>query len=133
MPIINLKISTANEEKNKQSIADEITRLTVLHLKKKESVTAITIVCVEPCDWFIAKKSLADLGQNSFYLDIKITDGTNLKDEKKDFVQAVFDYMASVLPHLHAASYVYVEEVNADAYGFGGKTQEFRYVKSQLE
>ncbi len=48
-------------------------------------------------------------------------------------MQAVFDYMASVLPHLYAESYVYLEDVNADAYGFGGKMQELSYIKLQLE
>lgn len=39
--------------------------------------------------------------------------------------------MDSILENLHTVSYVYVEEVKADAYGFGGLTQEYRYVKNQ--
>jgi 4-oxalocrotonate tautomerase len=33
---------------------------------------------------------------------------------------------------LHDESYVYVHDVRAEAYGFGGLTQEYRYVKAQL-
>ena len=32
-----------------------------------------------------------------------------------------------ILGDLHDESYIYVEDVRAAAYGFGGRTQEFRY------
>ena len=131
MPIINLKISLPKGAKNLQLIANELTHLTEKILKKKPEVIAITISSVDAENWFINKTSLKQLNQNSFYLDIKVTDGTNSKDEKSEFVKAAFNFMNSILQNLHTESYVYVEEVKADAYGFGSLTQEYRYITNQ--
>ena len=133
MPIINLKVSLPQSSKTLQLIANELTHLTEKFLKKKPEVTAITILPVDRENWFINKMSLKETNQNSFYIDIKVTDGTNSKDEKSEFVKAVFNYMNSILENLHTESYVYVEEVKADAYGFGSLTQEYRYIKNQSE
>ncbi len=71
-------------------------------------------------------------GKSSFFLDIKIVDGTNTKDEKAAYVAAIFAAMADLLGDLHPESYVYVHDVRAEAYGFGGRTQEHRYIAGQL-
>lgn len=131
MPIINLKVSLPQGDKSLQLIANEITQLSQRFLKKKPEVTALTILPIDRENWFINKASLKELNKNSFYLDIKVTDGTNSKDEKKEFVNAAFNFMNSILQNLHTESYVYVEEVKADAYGFGSLTQEYRYITSQ--
>jgi 4-oxalocrotonate tautomerase len=131
MPIVNLKISLGNEEVKLQSIIVEVTSLIEKFLKKKPEVTAITVLAVSREQWFINKTSLSYLNQNSFYLDIKVTDGTNSKDEKSEFIEATFNYMNSILKNLHTESYIYIEEVKADAYGFNGLTQEYRYIKSK--
>lgn len=131
MPIINLKVSLSQGDKSLQQIANEITNLSERLLKKKPEVIAITILPIERENWFINKTSLKELNQNSFYLDIKVTDGTNSKDEKRKFVKAAFYFMNSILQNLHKESYIYVEEVKADAYGFGSLTQEYRYITDQ--
>jgi 4-oxalocrotonate tautomerase len=38
-----------------------------------------------------------------------------------------------LLGPLHHESYAHVDEVRGDAYGFGGLTQERRYIARQLE
>ena len=40
---------------------------------------------------------------------------------------------ALVLGPLHHETYLHVDEVRGDAYGFGGLTQERRYIAGQLE
>lgn len=132
MPIINLKISKNFNSQELQSVVSEITNLTAKHLKKKPEVTAITVLSIERTNWFINSNSLENLNQDSFYLDIKVTDGTNSKDEKSDYIKAICTYMRTILENIHSESYVYVEEVKADAYGFGGFTQEYRYIKNQI-
>ena len=69
--------------------------------------------------------------QPSFYLDIKVTEGTNTKNEKARYVQAVFEAMGRLLGELAPASYIVIEEVRADAWGYSGQTQEFRYIKGK--
>jgi 4-oxalocrotonate tautomerase len=132
MPIINLKVSKNFTSQELHSVVSEITNLTAKHLKKKPEVTAITVLPIEKTNWFINSNSLENLNQDSFYLDIKVTDGTNSKDEKSDYIKAIFTYMRTILENIHSESYVYVEEVKADAYGFGGFTQEYRYIKNQI-
>jgi 4-oxalocrotonate tautomerase len=41
--------------------------------------------------------------------------------------------MAGILGPLHHETYLHVDEVKGDAYGFGGLTQERRYVAGKLE
>ena len=82
---------------------------------------------VAPAAWFIADKSLAQHGLASFWLDIRIVEGTNTREEKATFVAATFATMNELLGRLHSESYVHVNEVRGDAYGYGGLTQNERY------
>jgi 4-oxalocrotonate tautomerase len=41
--------------------------------------------------------------------------------------------MAELLGPLHTESYLHVDEVKGDAYGFGGLSQERRYIVGKLE
>ncbi len=132
MPIINVKISHALNTALASRVSSAILDLTESLLGKPRHVTAITIRFVPPEHWFIAGTSLAQLSLNSFYFDIKITDSTNTKNEKKAYVAACFSAMNQLLAPLHEESYIFVHDVRADAYGYGGLTQEYRYVENQL-
>ena len=41
--------------------------------------------------------------------------------------QEAFEGFERLLGNLHEESYIYVQDVRATSYGYGGKTQEFRY------
>lgn len=130
MPILNLKVSGKQDAKLSEKLADGLTDTIEKYLRKKPEITAITISFVPAEQWFINKKPLSSGEKRSFYLDIKITESTNLKNEKAAYIKEVFSLMEKLLGALHPASYVYVEEVRADAYGYAGKTQEERYIRS---
>ena len=49
------------------------------------------------------------------------------------YIAAVHEAMQGPLGPLHPASYVLVDEVRGDAYGYGGLTQERRYIENQLK
>jgi 4-oxalocrotonate tautomerase len=125
MPFISVKIS---KPALAAPVAATVARLTAELLGKDPRVTAITVETVAPEQWFVAGKSLAEQGRASFFLDIRITDGTNTKGEKAAYVAAVFREMAGLLGALHEESYVHVHDVRAEAYGYGGLTQERRYI-----
>ena len=55
-----------------------------------------------------------------------MTDSTNTKDEKARYLAEVFAAMAKLIGPLHEESYILVHDVRADAYGYGGLTQEHR-------
>jgi 4-oxalocrotonate tautomerase len=65
------------------------------------------------------------------YLDIKVVDGTNTKDEKAAYIAAAFDGLSRLLGDLHEESYIFVHDVRPEAYGYGGRTQEFRYIAAK--
>jgi 4-oxalocrotonate tautomerase len=125
MPIINLKISGKEDVSLAQTLASSITLLTQQYLDKKPEATAITITFIPDVLWFINGQSVA--GARTFYLDIKVSDSTNLKDQKAAYIEAVYKLFEDV----HPLSYVYVEEVKGDAYGFGGLTMEHRYINKK--
>ena len=59
-------------------------------------------------------------------------DSTNTKDEKAAYVAAAFEGFSRLLGDLHEESYIHIQDVRADAYGYGGRTQEFRYIRAKL-
>ncbi len=127
MPILNVKVSGDKDVQVTKKITTLLLDTTTRILKKKPEVTAITIQYVPSDCWVIGGELLSEQSKSSFYLDIKVTDETNTKDEKADYIREVFEGFKGILGDLHDESYIYVEDVRAAAYGFGGKTQEFRY------
>ena len=127
MPILTVKVSGEKSSHRTTEIASFLMEITSRILKKKPDVTAIVIEHVDHDAWFVGGNRLSESGLNSFTLDIKITDETNSKAEKADYIAAAFAGFARILGNLHEESYVYVQDVRATAYGYGGKTQEYRY------
>lgn len=131
MPILNIKISADKSPAMSTRIAAMLLELTSRILHKDPKVTAIAIDYVDPNDWIVGGSSLAAQGKSSVYFDIKITDETNTKTEKAQYIREAFAGFAGLLGNLHEESYIYVQDVRAAAYGYGGLTQEFRYQKAE--
>ncbi|HLI99687.1 MAG TPA: 4-oxalocrotonate tautomerase family protein [Bradyrhizobium sp.] len=131
MPLITVSYSSSRDIA-KIEIASAVSELTAKILHKDPRVTAIIVKSVDAPDWFAGGKSLAEQKLASFWLDIHITEGTNTKDEKAAYIAAVFKHMGELLGPLHNESYLHVDEVRGDAYGFGGLTQERRYIAGKL-
>lgn len=127
MPILNVKVSAARSAAMTNRIASVLLDLTTRILHKDPKVTSIAIEYVDPEDWIVAGQSLAALGRSGFYFDIRITDETNSKAEKAQYIAAAFEAFAELLGNLHEESYIHVHDVRATAYGYGGRTQEYRY------
>jgi 4-oxalocrotonate tautomerase len=127
MPILNVKVSAEKSGEMTSRIASILQDLTSRILRKDPKVTSIAIEYVDPSDWIVAGRSLAELGKSSVYFDIKITDETNSKAEKAQYISEAFAAFAQLLGNLHEESYIYVQDVRATTYGYGGRTQEYRY------
>ena len=128
MPIIDLKVSGPESPALAQQLATEISRLTQEILKKKPGLTVVTVSFIPDYLWFVNTVSLAELKTRSFYLTIKISDSTNLKVEKAGYIEAVHKSLNSLLGGVHPVSYVAIQEMKADAYGYEGSTIEHRYI-----
>lgn len=131
MPILNVKISQPASPALTQAVSDTLLELTTRILRKKRELTAIAISYVPPEQWVVGGSTLAAQGKNSFYFDIKVVDGTNTKDEKAQYIAECFAAFGQLLAPLHEESYIHVQDVRAEAYGFGGLTQEYRYIKAK--
>jgi len=127
MPILNVKLSAKKSPALTKAIAEMLLEATTRILHKKRELTAIAIDYIDPDDWIVGGQTLAEQAMSSFYFDIKIVDETNTKAEKAQYIREVFGAFEKLLGNLHPESYVYVQDVRPTAYGYGGKTQEWRY------
>jgi 4-oxalocrotonate tautomerase len=132
MPIINIAVTGKPDAELSAHIAAQITDITRTHLRKDPTVTAVAVTYIDPHHWFAGGQSLAAQGRNTFWLDIKVVDGSNTKPEFADYLQSVFAAMENLIGPVHEESYILVHEVPAAAYGYGGKTQEFRFISGRM-
>lgn len=128
MPYLHLKIAAAESADSSASIAQLLTELTVSVLGKKRELTAVALEYVQPSTWFIGGKALA---ATSFYLDIKVTEGTNTKNEKAAYIKQVFAGLSRILGEPAPASYIVIHELRGDAWGYQAETQELRYIQGR--
>jgi 4-oxalocrotonate tautomerase len=134
MPLVTVAYATSRQSTSlKSDIASAVSELTARILRKDPKVTAIIVKSVDAADWFAGGRSLAEQKLASYWIDIHVSEGTNTKDEKAAYLAAMFSRMAELLGPLHHETYLHVDEVRGDAYGFGGLTQERRYIAGLLE
>jgi 4-oxalocrotonate tautomerase len=127
MPYLHIQISGARDDALARQAANAAVELTAGILKKDRALTAVVVEFIEPAHWFIAGEPLATTGPRSYHWYVSITDETNTKPEKAHYIAAVHKAMGELLGEVAEHSYVHVSDVRASAYGYGGKTQEFRY------
>ncbi len=131
MPMIIVELAGEPDGALAERVQQTVTRLTAEVLGKDPRVTAVAVRFTPPRFWFVAGRSTQDLGQAAFFVDVRVTDGTNTKDEKAAYVARTFAELSSLIGGAHAESYVHVHDVRADGYGYGGLTQERRYVQGR--
>lgn len=131
MPMIQISVAAAPRPGLESRLAVTAADLAARHLGKDPALTAVSVIHVPPTHWFAGGQSLADQGLAGFWLDIRVTEGTNTKDEKAAFIAATFAAMGELIGPLHPESYVHVVEARGDAYGYAGLTQERRYIAAR--
>jgi 4-oxalocrotonate tautomerase len=131
MPFINVLVPRAPDPSVAEAIARGVSERTVRILRKSPELTAAAVTFVPPTQWLVGGRPLAQLGAASFWLDVKVTAGTNTPAEKAAYLAEIHAFMADVLGPLRPESYVLVHEVPADAWGFGGLSQAQRYGRAE--
>lgn len=131
MPLLNVKISIPITRNLAEKIAVPLTDLTAEVLKKKRELTSVIVDFAPVERWYIGGASIDAHNMVTFWLDIKITEGTNTKEEKAEYVSKTYKLMESILGNLHPASYIVIHDVSADSWGYEGATQEFRRLNTQ--
>jgi 4-oxalocrotonate tautomerase len=129
MPFVNIKVAGPT------LAVDQITRLqqgaTELMarvLGKKPELTAVLVEQVPLQGWAVGAGTV----RVAAHLDAKVTAGTNTFEEKSRFIAEANALLKQVLgAELPVASYVVVDEVPGDAWGYDGLTQEYRRLAAQ--
>ncbi|WP_454687906.1 tautomerase family protein [Agrobacterium leguminum] len=130
MPMIKARYTKPRNGRDpKLEVAALLSRLTAEILHKDPAVTAVLVESADPDDWIIAGSSVADQKVGSFYVEVSITEHTNIKDETTEWVRRVYSEMNTLLGPVHEASYVLVHAVDGDTYGYGGQTQNLRWAR----
>lgn len=127
MPHTVIHLSGQPDHALARRAVDAVAELTQSVLGKQLPVIATTVQFIPKDTWFIGGASLAELDRNAFHLDISVTDETNTKAEKARYLREVHAAFAKLLPNLHEVSYIHVIDARAAAYGYGGRTQEYRH------
>lgn len=127
MPYINVKLNASKSDELREKVTEIVLENTSKILNKKIEVTSILVEFVPFSSWSIASKN-----STTFYLDIKITKGTNTKEQKSNYIQKVYNDFKDLLGEVNAASYITIDEVDGDSWGFEGLTQEYRYIQSKI-
>lgn len=127
MPHIVVHLSGQSDDAINRRVVQAVAGLTQSVLGKQLPVIAITLQHIPHDRWFIGGRLLSELGQNAFHLDISVTDETNTKAEKARYIKEIYAAFQEILGELHDCSYVHVIDARAAAYGYGGRTQEYRH------
>jgi 4-oxalocrotonate tautomerase len=127
MPYINVKLNTKESDDLREKIVDIVLENTTSILNKKKEVTSVLLEFFSSKSW-----SIGGVNSPTFYLDIKITKGTNTKEQKAKYIEKTYEDFKELLGEINPASYIVIDEVDGDSWGFEGKTQEYRYIKSKL-
>lgn len=126
MPILTVLIGRPPDTTLARQVADDLLGLTADILGKRADLVAIALQFVDRSHWFIGGQAVAEGGKATAFVEIRITDETNTKEQKARWIAAVHAALAERLGSLHDTSYVQVQDVRAAAWGYGGRTQEAR-------
>ena len=127
MPYINLKLNVQKSDELREKIINIVLENTTTILNKKADVTSVLVEFVPQNSWSVGGKDCI-----TFYLDIKITKGTNTKEQKAKYIKKCYKDFQELLGEITSASYIVIDEVDGDSWGFEGLTQEYRYIQSKI-
>ena len=97
MPFIHVRYSTPTERDLRQPIATLVTDTTARVLGKNPELTAVVVEQVPAPTWFIAGRSLAEHRKATFFVEVRVTRGTNVKAEKAAYLREIFRAMEALL------------------------------------
>lgn len=125
MPFVHIQVAgqapLAPEQVRR--LQEESTRLMASVMRKKADLTAVLVEQVPVQAWSVGASPVPVAA----HLDVKVTQGTNTPQEKERFVASAAQLLREVLGEgLPVATYVVVDEVAGDAWGYDGLTQDQR-------
>jgi 4-oxalocrotonate tautomerase len=124
MPFIHVRIAGPKLSPEKiNRLQQGVTTLMADVLRKKAELTSVLVEQVPAFGWSIGAHPLTVAA----HLDAKVTTGTNTTEEKASFIAEAHALLKSLLgPELPIATYIVVDEVPGDAWGYDGLSQAHR-------
>lgn len=125
MPFVHVIIAgTRLDPEAKRRIEQETTTYMNTIMRKRREVTAVLLEEVGLDGWTVGGEPLSVAA----HVEANVTLGTNTPDEMERFIKAMDALLKENLGDLSIATYIIVREVQADAWGYDGVTQEHRRV-----
>jgi len=134
MPFINITHSGCKlTEEQKLQLFQQTTKLMKDVMHKKEELTSVRIDCYEGSHWAIGSIPMNNSSYSVIYMDIKVTEGTNTAEEKSEMIKQSILMLKEIIGPLAEASYVVIDEVVGDSWGYDGLTQLARTQSIQVQ
>ena len=127
MPLVNATLAAKPDGELTARAIALLTDLTVEVLGKERERTTVVVQYVPAGQWARGGFPLAVRG---YFVDVKVTAGTNLRHDKARYVREVNRALQALLGE--ASGYVAVEELPADSWGYAGETQELHYLRNKV-
>jgi 4-oxalocrotonate tautomerase len=124
MPFIRITVSgPVLAPKQVSRLQHEMTGLMASTLGKQADLTSVLVERPDIAGWAIGGVS----ARVAAHVEATITAGTNSPEEKADFIEQTMTLLRNVLgSELHPATYVVVNDMQANAWGYDGRTQQSR-------
>jgi 4-oxalocrotonate tautomerase len=126
MPYISIELSKKITEEQRLQLFSKTTELMNVILHKRKEVTLVQVKESTSSQWSVDSRPLSLSGKPCAYVNIKITRGTNSPGEKSDMIGNFMNMLKEVIGSTEEASYVVIDEVPADSWGYDGITQKHR-------
>ena len=127
MPYIEITTSgRALGTDEKSRLIAETTRLMHDVMRKKRELVSVRIEDGDTAAWGIGGLPLTE-GQVAAHMEIKVSQGTNTPGEKAAMIEAGHALMREVIGAIPEASYVIVNEIPLENWGYGGVVMAERY------
>jgi 4-oxalocrotonate tautomerase len=123
MPYIDIKIDPLPPAEQADKLAQGVTDALVTVAGKRREVTAVRIAGSEAALWTCGG---SPCGKTTAYLDIKITQGSNSRQQKATLIERCHRLLRETLGELAEASYIVIHELPAENWGYCGLTQAAR-------
>ncbi len=124
MPFVNIKVAAAQLTAEQiRRLQEDATDLMANVLSKSPELTAVLVEQVTKEGWSVGRKAVGIAA----HLDAKVTAGTNTPEQKALFVAKANRLIHEVLGNdLPLATYVVIDEIPGNAWGYDGLTQDHR-------
>jgi 4-oxalocrotonate tautomerase len=131
MPYINIRLGKTLDNGQRKQLFKITTSLMNTVMKKNPEVTVVQVQESDPQQWSVNANQLTALEPTGAYVEIKVTDQSNTREEKAKMISETAKMLQDVAGIVQKACYVVIDDISADSWGYNGKTQAARAITKQ--